>query len=536
MRIAFGTPDREPLLTPSRSALKALRSLSTALTSGTHPLQWWGMEISTLPAEIRRPLLRELALILAHDMSDVSRFAQSLNIDKSKHSEEFDSVLFDFLLPLHAALVQREAWNKALELESVVYLAFIKQDEDLGFYERAFSGLYAPYQLNLNIEADSGAALANFTPAEIDPAEGDTLFWFQNYVVLAHTQLVFDLTTHLPVRTKFYATALHNLNLDSSQSTFSKAGIEILAMDDRQSIADRCNALIRICRSRGISTIVFVSIPLQSGYLKRISDGIALTWWSMKYPLGCMPHFDRLVCNRTLYPSQKVFNGALWQCAPFAIKALTPNPASPPLRADPDGLTIGVLSRVEKFASSPLPEVLHRSLQANPSLHLFWTGRKKDRDLALRLEGNPGDGLNNQVHFAGWVDPATFLTQVDLLVDTPNLGGMVAYWAMSMGKVVISSSDSGSIGALGSREDLKNHFQLLSTVEEVRTYFATPCPHPYYLSDASLIPLCLTEYANHRALLQEHGQRFLRFFNDFLSDMGRWSWLTYHMLTGAYPK
>ena len=274
-------------LVPGQSTLKVFRSLSTALTSGTHPLNWWGMEISSLPAEIQRPLLHELATILAQYMSGISRFAESLVIEKSKHRKEFDSVLFDFLLPLHAALVQREAWNEALELEAVVYALFIKQDEDHGFYERAFFSLYDPYRPILDSEADSGAALANSTPAEIGSAENDTLFWFQNYSVLAHTQLVLDLTSHVPGRTKFYASALNNSNLDSSRPTFSKANIDILVLDDRQSVTARCDALIQICRSRGITNIVFVSLPLQSGYLKRISEGIALTWWSMKYPLGC---------------------------------------------------------------------------------------------------------------------------------------------------------------------------------------------------------------------------------------------------------
>jgi hypothetical protein len=523
-------------LTASTSALKALQSLSVALTRGIHPLQWWGMEISSLPSEPRRALLHELAMILARDMSEISRFAQALDIAKSKHQEEFESVLFDFLLPLHQALIQRKAWNEVLGLEIVVYSAFIKQEEDHDFYESAFSRLYAPYRPILSATVESDTVPAHSTPAAQDSIEGNTLFWFQNYSVLAHTQLVLDLATHLPASIKFYASALSNINLDSSRSTFVKAGIEILEIDDRQNVADRCDALIQLCRSRGVSNIVFVSVPLQSGYLKRICGDIALTWWSMKYPLGCMPHFDRLVCNRTLYPSQKTFRGALWHCAPFALKTLSPNPTPPPLGTAATDLNIGVLSREEKFASSHLPEILHNSLLANPNLHLFWTGRNEDSDLAVRLGAHSDRGISHQVHFAGWVDPATFLTQVDLLVDTPNLGGMVAYWAISMGKVVISATDSGSVGALGSREDLKPHFQLLSNIEEVKIYFSTSCPHPYYLSDSSLIPLCLSEYEAHRELLKEHGQRFLRFFRDVLSDMGRWSLITHQMLKGSKPK
>ena len=523
-------------LTPGFSALTILRNLSTALKGGMHPLQWWDAELASLPSEARRPLLEDLANLLARDISGISRFAQHFVIDKSKSSEDFESVLFDFLLPLHAALIQRGAWNEALELEIVVYVQFIKQVEDHDFYERVFSVLYAPYQTILDCTGDPCSEVATPTPVNNESSEGDTLFWFQNYSILAHTQLVLDLSTHLPVRTKFYASALRNLNLDSSRSIFSKAGIEILLIDDQQDVAASCDNLVQICRDRGIINIVFVSLPLQSGYLKRISNGISLTWWSMKYPLGCMSHFDRLVCNRTLYPRQKVFYGALWHCAPFALKALPPSRAPVSSRTDTDGLNIGVLSREEKFASSHLPEILHNSVLANPNLHLFWTGRKRDPSLTLRLTGSQLNRLSHQVHFVGWVEPAAFLTQVDLLVDTPNLGGMAAYWAMSMGKVVISASSSGSIGALGAREELHGHFQLLSTSEEVKAYFRTPGLRPYYLSDGSLIPLCLTEYANDKALVREHGQRFLKFFVDVLSDMSRWSLLTHQMLKGSYPK
>jgi hypothetical protein len=179
---------------------------------------------------------------------------------------------------------------------------------------------------------------------------------------------------------------------------------------------------------------------------------------------------------------------------------------------------------------------LHRSLYENPGLRLFWTGRRELPDVTKRLHGDPGTGVKHRVHFVGWVDPAEFLPQVDLLIDTPNLGGVVAYWAMSMGKVVISATDTGSVGALGSRQDLQTHFQLLSSAEEVRAYFTEASTRPYYLSDVSLTKHCLAGYAADRALLAVHGQRFLRFFNETLSDMTRWSRITYQMLQGSDPQ
>jgi hypothetical protein len=195
-----------------------------------------------------------------------------------------------------------------------------------------------------------------------------------------------------------------------------------------------------------------------------------------------------------------------------------------------------VLSREDKFSSSRLPELLSICLDQNPSLELLWTGRKEEPSVVQRIEGRLGSAVRQRINFCGWVDPANFLTRIDLLVDTPNLGGMAAYWAMSIGKVVISASDSGSVGSLGSRKDLERHFQLLSSYEDICEYFNSPAERPFYLTDAELIPICVSKYADHMGLIVEHGRLFSQFFSDVLSDMGRWSELTYQMLKGLKLK
>lgn len=520
----------------SLSTQRLLQTLSAVISGGIRPLHWWSSEIAIFPYEIRRTLLSELACILALNMQGASHLARSLVVEKAKHPFEFDSVLFDFLLPLHSALVHQGAWDEALNLEIIVYSFFIKQDEDHDFYQKAFASLYAPYSDALGEVSNSADSSYILATGAINSNLDSTLFWFQNYSILAHTQLVLDLASHLPISAKFYASAMSNSRYEQSQAIFTKAGIEILKIDEHLSISAKCSMLIKLCKKLGISNIVLVSLPLQSGYFKKVSEGISLTWWSMKYPLGCMPHFDRLVCNRTLYPTQKAFHGAIWQCAPFALKALPPHTASKPLSERMTDLNVGVLSREEKFASSLLPEILNQSLSDMPNLHLFWTGRKEDPNLSARLHGHADNAVHAQVHFYGWVDPALFLSQIDLLVDTPNLGGMVAYWAMSMGKVVVSATDSGSIGALGERHELQSHFKLLTSIEEVYEYFEGESNQPYYLSNIDLIPVCLKGYANQKTLLEIHGQRFLRTYSALLSNMGRWSEMTYLMLQGSDPK
>jgi hypothetical protein len=507
----------------------ALRSLATVLSGKVHCLTWWKIYIFPLKNTLRSTILREMSSILARNMRGVSRFAVRLKVDKITNSTEFESFLFDFLMPWHEELINLNEWDEALNLEMLIYANFIKQDEDYDFYERAFSSLYAKYSNKNIISSDFNNNIGKY---DTTPSNQSTLFWFQNYSTLAHTQLVLDLCENLPTSNKFYVSALSNANLQQSSNVFTQVGIKILTIDDTKNISLRCNELIELCKLHNISNIVCVSIPLQSGYLKLISDEIKLTWWSMKYPLGCMRHFDRLVCNRTLFPNQKIFNGALWQCAPFALKALSPY--SDYLNKNDEFLKLGVLAREEKFSSSNLPEILNICILENPKTQLFWTGRKKDKQLNQRLNGtNPSD-VCNRINFSGWVNPGLFLSQIDLLIDTPNLGGMAAYWAMSMGKVVVSATDSGSVGALGSRHDLLNYFELLSTTDEINNYFSKSNIKPYYLSNTELIPICISKYIIKRDLLEEHGRRFLLFFNAVLSNMSYCSEITYKMLQGSY--
>lgn len=519
-----------------------LRNLSYSLANGVQPLQWWGWQISPLKPEVRRNVLNYLASVLARDMRGVSNFAQCFVVSKKKQPIEFECMLFDFLMPLHHALVDKKAWDDALSIETIIYSNFIKQEEDHDFYEKSFASLYSPYYkifkspqtrsgeelLQLQVEASYRIYSDNPKP------DSPILFWFQNFSMLAHTQLVLDLATYLPSKSSLYASALSNVNLAQSSALFAEAGIDILPIDETRGLVDRCNELVNLCRQKEIRNIIFVSIPLQSGYLKTLANGISLTWWSMKYPLGCMAHFDRLVCNRTLYPKQKLFNGALWHCSPFAVKSVVPVELASTYLSNDDELKIGVLSREEKFASSQLPEVLNRSLVSNPKSRLFWTGRQRNVDLDSRLHGRATEQLADRINFCGWVEPLAFLKQIDLLIDTPNLGGMVAYWMMSMGKVVMSATEFGSIGALGSRTELEKHLDLLSTTDEIDRYFSSSSDRPYYLSDVHLTSLCIAKYCEEKDLLREHGRRFLCFFNDVLSDMERWSQITYEHLQGRF--
>lgn len=506
-----------------KMAQELLQSLASAIQQRIHPLQWWQAYVLQIPAPSRANALSELAASLATHMSGTHQFAQDLAIDKSLHSDHFEEILFKLLLPIHDHHVVSGNWAAALQMEMTLYAAYIKQDEDWDFYETVFGRLYAPYR-SLN-------TAPQLLTAPSVQTEEKTLFWFQNYSILAHSTVCLEFVESLPMPGRFYVSAVSNVGLDQSRSAYTSRGITPLPVNDQLDVAARCRQLVDLCRQHQIGNIVFVSVPLQSGYLRVIAGEIKLTWWSMKYPLGCLTHFDRLVCNRSIEPETRQIKGMMWRCAPFALKPL-PAPSKPVASRSGNALNLGILSREEKLASSDLPEIMSRTLAAVADTHLYWTGRHNEPSLEGRLLHAAPDALKSRIQFCGWVDPANFLNAMDLLIDTPNLGGVVAYWMMSIGKVVLSASDTGSIGALGSRTVLSHHFDLLRSETDVENYFSSRSDRPYYLETAELIPACITTYACRPDLLAEHGARFQNFFKSHLSNMESWSSITYRMLQG----
>jgi hypothetical protein len=524
---------------PSRLTLNTLKSLSDSISRSRPTLEWWIEQIIPMNQQERKPVLRELGLILAHNMSNISSLATSLKVSKQQSPTAFNCILFEFLLPIHHELVLTNNWDEALKLEISIYSEYIKQDENHFFYENAFSDLYKPYDKlfsGLHKHEKRAYPLIDKTYATnsnstLNTAPEKTLFWLQNYNVLAHTQLLLDLARNLGFADLLYVSALTNSSLSNSREIFEQAGICIVPLNDALDVRSRCTALVELCDQLDIRNLVFVSLPLQSGFLRTLSTNLNLTWWSMKYPLGCFEHFDRLVCNRSLRSGIKTFYGKKWLCAPFAVNpicTLVKNSNA----AKSKQLKVGVLSRTEKLASSQLPEILSKMLMSLPDTELFWTGRSRDALLEKRLQGDLKEKEFHRIHFRGWVDPIKFLNEIDLLIDTPNLGGVVAYWMMSLGKVVISATNSGSVGALGTHDELSEFFEYLDSPARIHEYFTQPPQKPYYLASIDLIPVCLKYYHDDPDNLSVHGQFFKWFFSKSLSDLPRWSRNTFEMLQG----
>lgn len=506
--------------------------LFTGISQSRDLSGWWRSKISPLPPEEKKNFIDEFLPTLAGQGQSwflINRTAPRFSDDP----DAFQEIFSELVLPLHHRLVMSGGIDAALEVENMIYKSYIKQIEDWDFYETAFSQVYAPYRELCG----PGNRLSGNSGSE-NRGPGDRMvFWIQTFNPLAHTTVLKTMLANLKFRPgSIFVSSVFGHGYDEEKSTYERLGVRIIKVHSYGSIAERCRRLMRACEEHRIRNIVFVSVPLQSGYFRSLSADITLTWWSMKFPLGCMGHFDRFVCNRSITSEVRDFNGQRWYCAPFAVSRLkgVDVPEGRKYRKPESDamISVGVLARQEKLAASDLPEILGFSVANLPSVDLYWTGRSKDRLLEQRLHRPTGEDSSARIHFAGWVDPAVFLSEMDILIDTPNLGGVVAYQMMSLHKVVLSSGKSGSIGAIASPEVVERYFEILSSEAEVVSYFTEEPHRPFYLSSVDLIPICLYLYTENRPLIAVHGSLFGDFFDRHFSDQKKFAESTFGLLSG----
>jgi hypothetical protein len=459
----------------------------------------------------RSACLSKFALFCVNNLNSCAGLAQHFIIYAKLDRQFFEFYLFQFLTEVYRFLVLTKKWDDALELETSIYNVYIKQDETDSFYQRAFDALYSVYD---------PANLKHTENNTTDIKGSPTLYFLMNFNKLAHVEVLLEYFSNLEDTSNVFLSALSSQGLESLKDDLDNLSINYFTLSNDKKISIRYQELIKYCIDLGINNIVFISLPLHSNYVKQIvPDKIKLTWWSMKFPLGGMRQFSRLVCCRSMVPELRNINGELWSCAPFAVKGITTHARKEKESSNADiNIKFGVLAREEKFASSRLPEVVSKALLATNNSSFYWTGRSFDLGIHERITSSNSHSTLNRSHFVGWVNPIQYLNDIDVFVDTPNLGGVVAYWAMSLNKIVISSTDSGSIGALASKEVLAKYFLCLSSETDVNYYFSNQQTQPFYLSDIDLIFDCFKVISSGKVNITEYGILFGNFFQNYLTN------------------
>jgi len=445
-----------------------------------------------------------------------------LNVNSVDFPHLFEFILFKVLLPTHQYLVMHEEWEEALNFELNIAFYFLKQTETEEFAEKTYKLLFQGYSEVLS--KNSGR---KDTPKRSEKSK--LLFLLTNNNRLAHNLLFVNFLKGLKDKNDIFiawirdSTYKGKATKDTVSQDIENLGFKILAIPQSLGFAQRYKFLANFCLDSKVDRVVTVSVLANSAFLKMLLGDIQLIWWSMKYPLGSVGHFDRYVCNRSITVERRVFNGRTWECGPFCVPAIKKRRSVENSLNDINNfLTAGVLARSEKFLSSSLPEVLNSVLLHSKNLKLFWTGdpsrTSEIENLRTRLCKDLDIKNQQRQEFAGWVVPEDFINKIDFLIDTPNIGGSVVYQAMSIDKIVISAGEKGAIAALASKEILCSYFELLDSPLSTSQYFSQTPKKPFFLAYPQLIINVIDQLLIRTHLIEEIGRLFGDFYRNKLSD------------------
>lgn len=469
--------------------------------------------LAGLPAAQARSAGKQLLARVASDLRIIEAVFK-WSIDFRGDRKALSEFLASFIFPLHFALVRSGQQELSLRLELFIYASFIKQCEEEKFYRWAFEGLYRPY-----VKISSRSNKSGFE--DIGRVHSATIFFFQNFSPLAHVRLFLEQLESVRglLAANIYVFALFPCSDRASVNRLAELGVPFYECSDRGALTKKFSKLVNLATDWNVSDVVFVSTPLHAPFCSKILPDCRFTWWSHKFALSTIPFFDYLVCFRALSKTLRVIDGAQWRAGPLALAPLSL--AEPMVSMESvKGICLGVLAREEKILSSNLPEVVGSVLRTLEGIDFTFTARGDGAAVVARALGVGGQSIADRVRCVGWVDPPAYLSGLDILLDTPTLGGLSCYWAMSAGIPVISALPTGSVGALSDRSEIARHFSIVTDESDVCRYETEFDGRPFVLASFSplLVVAVITRLVERPDFRREVGESFRKFFLEVLGD------------------
>jgi len=486
------------------------QSLSDSIEERTVGVKY----LANLDESKSRDAAKRLFDLLSTDIRRVSALYH-WQIDFKGNVSALKRFMSSYLFPAHYLLVKNKLYELALRFEHKLYNGFIKQCEDERFYKWAFHHLYKPYLETASRKNRSGTD-------DLRRLRTGTVFFFQNCSPLAHVQLFLEQIESIPAeeRDKTYVFALFPCVDKSAIDKLREIGILYFEYPSINKITEKFLRLKELSLKLKISDIVFVSMPLHSPYCSILFSEISLTWWSHKFALSTIPFFDYMVCFRALTKSLRKLDGAEWRAGPIGIAGMERvNLSSASLKKE--RIEIGVLSREEKTLSSNLPEVIGELIRTYKNIRVTYTARGDGSAIRSRVSSRSDDDAGERIYCVGWVNPAQYLNSIDILLDTPNLGGLSCFWAMSLGLPVISTLPNGSLGSLSDADEIGRFFEVISHESDINRYFNAQSSKPFVLAkfDPMLVKLIIKHLLESAEKRANAGENFKTFFTNYLANV-----------------
>jgi len=331
--------------------------------------------------------------------------------------------------------------DRALEIETRIYFAFVRPVETEQHYHRCFA-LWRDELGRL------GRRLRE-EPAWVGRDAARVAFVLATGHRLGHTEvLVRYLRAYLrqadrTLKPRVYVYGEFSQPfIDMSR----EAGIELVLMLSehpelqRLGPATRLAALRDRLRREGMGCAVWVSFPASVSFAFALGLAPVQILWSLRFHPVTSPYADGYVTYGAPGERERVFGKQAWRVVPtpLAIEPSRPDPeAVRAIRARfPQPFLFGTIAREEKIRSPDFLKAVAAILQRRPEAGFLWTGQKEDAAVASFFAAN---GVAGRCHFVGWVDPAAYAAAMDVFLETFPLGcGITGYQALGAATPLLS--------------------------------------------------------------------------------------------------
>jgi len=330
--------------------------------------------------------------------------------------------------------------DAVLNIETMVYLAFVRTVEDETHYYRCFA----------DWRDDMARLGRRFRKAEHPGGNPERIaFYLHTGFMLGHTEVMFKILENIP-RERRAALVLRIYVLGEYDQAFieraRKIDVEVVLLAVCAPHGSSSTWLERFLYLRDrlqhdeMGVCVWISTPDLAAFALSMRLAPVQIFWALRFHPIAGSYIDGYITYGAKHERERVFGKQKWRVCPVPL-AIDTTPVEAAAKAElrarfPEKFLLGTLAREEKINSAPFLGCVARILQQNPAAGFVWTGQSRHAGIERHFRDA---GVADRCHFAGWVDTRLYASTLDLFLETFPLGcGITGYQALGAGTPLLS--------------------------------------------------------------------------------------------------
>lgn len=399
-------------------------------------------------AKVPKKLRTEVTQLLARHLkaasrSDRLRFVitifELLRINRESDTHRSNELFEFYVLPVADSLLNLQAFDELLWLESQCHEIMVKQDEN----EQRFQ--YVSQLLAQRTERAGLITKKTLPSLNLREPNSKVAFFIHAASTLAHVEGFLNTISALKTHTKIKIEPVLVIFSGKDENLNSRCrdlGIQIKSLDEegnRNSVTAKLIETRNFLIEEEINVLVWLCLAAFMPFAMTIRMAPIQVWWSMKFHSYFSPSIDVYLASYFQASIPSMGNHWLESFLPYEVP---PKPTELKIQQARAALgnevrIIAALAREEKIANALFLNKVRTILESTDNTIFVWTGRQESRDVRLFFEKHQ---LANRVTFVGWVDINLYANVIDILIDTfPSASGFTLLNAMAAGKPVLFS-------------------------------------------------------------------------------------------------